>query len=1039
MLNKESLINDLKKLHQEIFFTYEKIFEYKFLKDSKFKTLIEEEYKKENLSSEDEKNLWNEKFIHRSAYTLLNKFLFIRICEDKGFMMNDEDKVMGEEVNKNAGKKLSMVGLQKWSDLISNYSLSELIKFSFRDMSRSYSNLPLYKEDKYDWLIPTKNEIEIILLNPKKETEELPFQEFEILIKKVIETLDISKYNFDESSDTVLGDVYEKFMDRETRKALGQFYTPEFVIKYILENTVANVNILENPFVKVFDPSCGSGHFLIMAYDLLKEKFINSLSQLQRKYRNEKYEIKEGIKSKIIDGQEYWNKKYLHYHILRHCIYGADIDGFALQLTTINLLLKDLDNVFIDELNIIECDSLIKWEDDVNWKELREQLKTEGLFLNAQYRDLQGVLKEELLSLDQAFEFIKKGAIWNQKYDYIIGNPPWISLSGKHEQSIDYKLLHYYTEAHGGNTYMPNLYEFFIRRMLKKVSKNGMFSFVIPDRFAENGQFKDLRKTILEEFTINNLIFEVKFPDVIADAMIFVITNRTEDGNEVVIGNLETSYLVDQVEFNDGENFPFKFYKDQTFKNLINKIKKSSIKLGDICDTTSGFGGKSTEITEERKSPEQIKVLKGDSIERYGVRKNYYFEFKRENITGRTTDKNKLGADKKILIRKTGDTIIACYDDSKIFPEQSLYFVFNLNKTFNSFYILGLLNSKLINFYYMNDLLTNRNSTAQVKKVDLDNIPIFEVPLNEQQVIVSFVEQIVDIWNQLKNFDFFLKKDQKTMLSRGIEYEELLGHLHTLQFELDNEIISMYGLEKEEIDFINKDFSIKNSEYCLFKKLVTSNDEFQKELSQLTQKEIAKKYETEVAFVSRLRTEIISSNPLLHEDISAFYNLEALHDSIKKLIVQKVKMFFSNSKKYLTLNEIKNMCEKDIENFSNMIKVLKGEDQTVKSEKIVKEILNSYSSTVSNYLKQKNNNIFIKYDRDFYGLWEWDDEIHKTFFVDFITYQTSKNAEDNSVFKDIKRDEKKSKTALNLLKQLDFMDREDYIELLSENINKAFR
>src|SRR5690625_5058522 len=269
MLNKDSLINDLKELHVNIVEVYKEIFQYKIKNEPSFQSLIENKYKKENIKKEDEKTLWNTQYFHRSAYTLLNKILFIRICEDKGFMLSEDDKVMGYELDSKVGQKLSMIGLQKWTNLISNYSLTELIKFAFKDMNRSYRNINLYKDDIYDWLIPNHLDIEKSYSDNSLEH----YHMFEVLLKRIIETLDTSFYNFETSSDNVLGDVYEKFMDRETRKDLGQFYTPDFVIDYILENPLKEVNIIEKPFVTILDPACGSGHFLIKAYDMLKEKF----------------------------------------------------------------------------------------------------------------------------------------------------------------------------------------------------------------------------------------------------------------------------------------------------------------------------------------------------------------------------------------------------------------------------------------------------------------------------------------------------------------------------------------------------------------------------------------------------------------------------------------------------------------------------------------------------------------------------------------------------------------------------------------------
>ena len=291
-------------------------------------------------------------------------------------------------------------------------------------MNRSYRNINLYKDDVYDWLIPNNTDIE----NGINDKSSVKFYNaFEALLKKIIETLDTSRYNFGTSSDNVLGDVYEKFMDRETRKKLGQFYTPDYIIEYILKNTVEKTNVLEDPFVKVLDPACGSGHFLIKAYDILRGKFEGNISRLNTKFASETYIIYEGDEKREIKGYDYWKKENIHYHILNHCIYGADIDSFAIQLTTINLLLKDLDN-FTDRINVIESDSLVKWEQDYDWKELENQLYNGDLFLTLDSKDSENNIITLQPSWDEAIAFIDKGKFWSQKFDYIVGNPPYISF-----------------------------------------------------------------------------------------------------------------------------------------------------------------------------------------------------------------------------------------------------------------------------------------------------------------------------------------------------------------------------------------------------------------------------------------------------------------------------------------------------------------------------------------------------------------------------------------------------------------------------------
>ena len=147
------------------------------------------------------------------------------------------------------------------------------------------------------------------------------------------------------------------------------------------------------------------------------------------------------------------------------------------------------------------------------------------------------------------------------------------------------------------------------------------------------------------------------------------------------------------------------------------------VALSDVTNTTSGIGVKSSAISETQMNKRQNEIYKGESIGRYTVVKTMFCDLKRDNITGRTTDINKLQWAPKILIRKTGKMIIAAYDDSDIIPEQSLYFTYGRYEE-DIYYILGLLNSRLLNYVYYHTALTNRDSIAQVKKVELDKLPI---------------------------------------------------------------------------------------------------------------------------------------------------------------------------------------------------------------------------------------------------------------------------------------------------------------------------
>jgi len=265
---------------------------------------------------------------------------------------------------------------------------------------------------------------------------------------------------------------------------------------------------------------------------------------------------------------------------------------------------------------------------------------------------------------------------------------------------------------------------------------------------------------VLQNYKLVEVIYKWDFPGIITDTMTFVIQNRKEEDYSITIKSEPLNGFINftKQQLLTKQDFQFKAYKSQTAKSLIDKMIASSVKLREVCQITSGFGGKSELITTEQINTKQIPVFKGSSIQRYEIKENYWFEFIPENITGRTTDKTKLSAKPKILVRKTGNTIIASYDENGVFPEQSLYFIYNLNSNFDFRYILAILNSDLITWFFINYLVTNLDSTPQIKLVDLDQIPIIDMSIENQKPFIDCVDTILKSKQQLKNSDKFVNR-----------------------------------------------------------------------------------------------------------------------------------------------------------------------------------------------------------------------------------------------------------------------------------------
>ncbi|MGL4914041.1 MAG: HsdM family class I SAM-dependent methyltransferase, partial [Romboutsia sp.] len=227
---------------------------------------------------------------------------------------------------------------------------------------------------------------------------------------------------------------YEDSLDIITKQNKGIYYTPKIIVEYIIKKTLKKHDIVNNPYPKVLDISCGCGNFLLETYDILYDLIEENIYDLKDKY-----------------GNEYWNNNNIHNHIISNCIYGADIDKEAIKILKEAFRKKDED-CEIEKFNLYNCDSLDKK--------------------------------------------------WNEKFDYIIGNPPYI---GHKKLEKDYKkfLSKNYTKVYKDKS---DLYFCFYQKIIELLSENGMSSIITPRYFLESPSGKYLREYIIDSVKIDEIV-----------------------------------------------------------------------------------------------------------------------------------------------------------------------------------------------------------------------------------------------------------------------------------------------------------------------------------------------------------------------------------------------------------------------------------------------------------------------------------------------------------------------------------------------------
>ncbi len=728
-------------------------------------------------------------------------------------------------------------------DLVTRSLDKETKRLTFVD----YSTLKIrHLGSIYEGLLEYKLKIASHDLVVKGKTKKVwvTLAEFNKKRKQPLEFIQFGEFDRVKAGETYLA------TDRGERKSTGSYYTPDNIVKVIIEGSLEKlVNLrlqkasaqdikLSGAIlsIKVLDNAMGSGHFLVAAVEFLAVQLYLALQD----------DIDTG---RIEDDESYtiaWAKR----EIVSHCIYGVDLNDLAVELAKVSLWLTTISQdkplnfldhrlkqgnsllgAFLDELTVhpditqasdqtridIPKDFIQSLVDDIKELESMEEetledihakerkfenykksfryeilktmadIRTAIYFGNSVTTGIYGRFsartftcsEEEWARLKKshfvpiAITIAEKKNFFNWElefpevffgrdifgkqrtgFDAVIGNPPWASVRGKHRaQSFDDADVAYLERQFPDNTYMPNAFEYFILQSLKLLAKGGYHSYIVPDRLGFNESLEYLRKVLLDDYTINFLLYKVPFPGVIADTLIYGLRARkSEESHTIKVTEFGKEHIMISRNFYINTAYtPFLFFSNADIFEAIEQIDAAeTIELDKTAETTGGFGGKSSKITDTRKNDNQIVMIKGANVKRYAINGCLYFEFVKENITGRTTDVDKLGAIPKVLLRKTGTVLYAAYENTGIYPEQSLYFLFNFEGQYNPLYLLGFINSSIFKFYYIEKMVTNRDTTPQLKKIHLDLIPIrkihFSTDTEEKSTFLENLEQLFETY-----------------------------------------------------------------------------------------------------------------------------------------------------------------------------------------------------------------------------------------------------------------------------------------------------
>ena len=793
----------------------------------------------------------NENIIIEKVQKLLDRFLFICFCEDKGLLPN-EIFYKTLEKGKNFGEVFEVFKI-----------LCSWINLGNARKNIAHFNGGLFKSDDVLDGLYVDNEV------------------FEEMRK-------ISDYNFDsELNENILGHIFEqsvsdieelkKFVSGEEfdskkskRKKDGIFYTPKYITKYIVENSIKNwlddkrkelgenelPELSEKDFeikyaskksdkriysknlrkhidfwtkyreavknIKIVDPACGSGAFLITAFEYLLN---------YNNYLNDKIFDLTGTKDLFSDTTR---------EILQNNIFGVDLNKESVEITKLSLWLKTANkNKTLASLeNNIKCgnslidDAEIAGELAFDWEK----------------------------EFPQVFE--------NGGFDIVVGNPPYVDIKSLNPVEVKYYFKRFLTTEN-----RVNLYSIFIEKGIEILSKNGILSFINPNSMLVNDSYTKLRDLIFSKIT-----HIVKLPDNIfeeakVETIIFEIKNSENKINVVNVIKYNKSEKIVSIDENkiikiyksdwDTEKKHFNIYISKREKEILNKIENENLKLEDIADFTLGitpydkYRGHDKDTIKKRLFHSDTKIdstykplITGENIQRYFIDNKIKEYIKYGEWLGAKREERFFN-EPRILIRQIisgkPPRIYAGYTEESLYFTQIGFGIISKKESINNKYILVILNSLLMNFYHKYMYLDLEKDLFQkILIANCKKLPIREISLEAQQPFIEKANKMLFLnknlqelsqkfqrlltrkfeleklstklqdWYLLEFSEFVkeLKKSKiKLSLKEEIEWEEIFiekkeevekvkNEIEITDKEIDGMVYELYGLSEEEIKII---------------------------------------------------------------------------------------------------------------------------------------------------------------------------------------------------------------------------------------------
>lgn len=356
------------------------------------------------------------------------------------------------------------------------------------------------------------------------------------VIKSIISELyyPVCPYELSVLSVEILGSAYEQFLGKqitlsksgkatieekpEVRKAGGVYYTPQYIVDYIVKNTIGKLVENKKPKeiskLKIADPACGSGSFLIGAYQFLLNWHKDFYTQNGKQSKGNKDnpltptgELTTAEKKRI----------------LLNNIYGVDLDSNAVEVTKLSLLLKCMEG---ETKETIEAQT--KLFHDRILPTLDNNIKSGNSLIDLDYYDNELDFGEERKVKPFSWKKAFPEVFQNGGFDCIVGNPPYVSQEYTSRETFEQIKKSHLAKYYQGKM---DLWYFFVCYGIDILKPNGLLGFIVPNNWVTNAGASILRNKVLTDSTIKNIVdfgAYMVFDSASIQTMVLILENRKQ-------------------------------------------------------------------------------------------------------------------------------------------------------------------------------------------------------------------------------------------------------------------------------------------------------------------------------------------------------------------------------------------------------------------------------------------------------------------------------------------------------------------------------